>query len=157
MTNVKTGSGPYDEAHLSVGRAEAFEAAVRWPAQPLKRRLEVGKPVKHRVYNVSFFCSCVTAADGLTDLALRYQSHLASDGSQATTPVPSSGSPRWVATTLPLAFIDCQTDLLGRPRTSPPNQVIGFLYDGSGSGGALPLTGEPAEGELLIASRGSKT
>jgi hypothetical protein len=96
-----------------------------------------------------------------TDLAFRYQSHLASDGSQATTPEPSSGSPRCVATALLLALIDCQTDFLGRPRTSPPNQLIGLLYDGSGSGAALPLMGEPAWGsegeggaELLIAGTG---
>lgn len=82
-----------------------------------------------------------------TDLALRYQSHLASDGSQATTPEPSSGSPRWVATTLPFDRIDCQTDFLGRPSSSPPNQTIGRLYDGSSAAGGLPLMGELGLGD----------
>lgn len=96
-------------------------------AQVLERLLEVGVPVTPRsrpsavpVYRTDFKTK-------MTHLALRYQSHLASELSQAMTPVPSSFSPRCVAISFPLPLRDCQTDVLGRATTSPLNQVMGSL------------------------------
>lgn len=100
---------------------------MRRSAQVLERLLEVGVPVTPRSRPSAVPIYRTDLKTKMTHLALRYQSHLPSELSQAMTPVPSSFSPRCVATSLPLPFRLCQTDVLGRVTTSPLNQAMGSL------------------------------